>query len=223
MTACRGLFLLLVSCAALAVAPAASAEVECDGIPRCTTATGPWVSVPTIDDPWDVVIWDVRCTGGASAAGSDWVADSTRAGLEVAVQQFPSIDLYSGPDLDFIGVNQTRTARSFQPLVGCQSNAGSARAGAAGAPNGDTRRIVTRTVKPGRLAVYRHRCRRGERLVRSALGVGFFEDDPPTPAELADIDVTRMQRNGRIRVRVETGDSVGDDEQVRLQIHAICR
>ena len=73
MTACRGLFLLLVSCVALAVAPAASAEVECDGIPRCTTATGPWVSVPTIDDPWDVVIWDVRCTGDASAAGSDWV------------------------------------------------------------------------------------------------------------------------------------------------------
>ena len=151
------------------------------------------------------------------------MADSTRAGLEVAVQQFPSIDLYSGPDLDFIGVNQTPDGKVVPAARRLSEQRRKRASGAAGAPNGDTRRIVTKTVKPGRLAVYRHRCRRGERLVRSALGVGFFEDDPPTPAELADIDVTRTQRNGRIRVRVETGDSVGDDEQVRLQIHAICR
>jgi hypothetical protein len=81
----------------------------------------------------------------------------------------------------------------------------------------------TRTMRPGRRAVYRHRCRPGEQLVRSASGVGFFEDNPPTAGELADFDLTQTRRNGRIRVRVVTGDSVGDDERVRIQIHALCR
>jgi hypothetical protein len=223
MTARRGLFLLLVTCAALVAAPGASASVECDGVPDCRSVEGPWVAVPSLDDASDVVIWDVRCPNGTSLAGSDWVADSTRAGLAVAAEQFPDLELYSGVDLAFIGLNQTRTARTFQPLIGCQNSAGSTRAVAAGAPNGPTRRIVTRTVRPERRAVYRHRCPGGERLVRSGSGVGFFEDDSPTARELADLEVTRTQRNGRVRVRVETGDLVGDDERVRIQIHAICR
>jgi hypothetical protein len=77
-------------------------------------------------------------------------------------------------------------------------------------------------VKPSRRALYRHRCRRGERLVRSASGVGFFKDNPPSAEELADLTVMHRQRTGRW-VRVVTGASVGDNERVRIQIHAICR
>jgi hypothetical protein len=59
--------------------------------------------------------------------------------------------------------------------------------------------------------------------VRGSTGVGFFERRPPTARELRQLDVRDELRRGTVRVRVRTGKLIGDDERVRLQIHAVCR
>jgi hypothetical protein len=83
--------------------------------------------------------------------------------------------------------------------------------------------VATHKLGPNKTRSFTHHCNAGERLLRSGTGVGFFKPQPASARELHDLDVKREERGGRIHVTVRTGSTVGDDEKVRLQIHALCR
>jgi hypothetical protein len=153
--------------------------------------------------------------------GADYRPDANQYQLDVHVEIDAGSGVYENTNgVVFLAVNRIPRAASFQPLIGCLG-------GGAAPPIRDgrsvQRRIVTRRLRPGRTRTYSHACRSGERLVRGSAGVGFFEHRPPTARELRQLRVRHALRRGRVRVRVRTGRLVGDDERVRLQIHAVCR
>jgi hypothetical protein len=226
LTVRRSVLLLVVSSLAAwgVVAGTAAAAVECEDIANCTSVPNtPWVAVAPKQEPDDYgATWTVNCPAGSQAVGSDWNAAGNQNNLSVYVQQGSGVLVYGLlPSEYFLAVNHTPRKVSFQPLVGCQPiNAASA--GAAGF-GGVVRRVVSHRLRPSRIATFTHSCRAGERLVHSGSGVGFFQRRPPSRRELRDVTVSREQGRRLIAVRVKTGPRVGDDERVRLQIHATCR
>jgi hypothetical protein len=206
---------------ALALPSSSAAEVECVGIQNCTTVTGPWVAVPPQQqlDEFDVT-WGMVCPPGFSLQGSDWTAPN-RFNFIVFLEQLSGFTIFGQQaGVKFIAANVTSGPLSLRTMVGCRPTS-SARA--AQSEGGRTTRIVTRRLQAGRVHRFGHGCRRGERLLASGHGVGFFQDSPPSARELRQLSSTRRERRGRVRVRVNTGPRVGDDERVEVQIHAVCR
>jgi hypothetical protein len=64
-------------------------------------------------------------------------------------------------------------------------------------------------------------CRRGERRLRGGAAVVF--DSRPTRRELRDHDYRYTVDAHGVRVTLTAGSTVGDDERVALQVHAVCR
>lgn len=211
------------------VAPPAAAQVECQDmnglqISGCISTDGPWVSAPprTGDNQY-AGVWEVDCQPNQALVGTDWTTPSflQLGDLLVYIQQFGAQRLFGdAPGALFLAVNPKTAARSFMPSIGCLPSSATAGARAAGfrAP-----RTFTHNLRPGREATHRHRCRRGERLVHSTTGVGFFKEQPPSARELRDVEVDHRQRRGRAIVTVTTGRRAGDNERVALQIHVTCR
>jgi hypothetical protein len=77
-------------------------------------------------------------------------------------------------------------------------------------------------IRPGADVRVRLACRRGERLMRSGSGVGFFTRRPPSDRVVAAL-AHRHRRTGRITRTVATGPAgVGDDERVELHVVVQC-
>ena len=221
----RSVLLVALTVSAWGVmAPTAAAEVECEGIANCTSVPNtPWVAVlpPQAPDTYGAT-WTVNCPTADVAVGSDWNVVGNQNKLSVYVQQGSGVLVYGQPQgAYFLAVNNVTKPVSFQPLVGCQPLS-AARAAQVAGPRA-VRRIKSRGLRPDRTRTFTHGCRAGERLVTSGLGVGFFQKGPPSARELRDLEVSREQGRRRVAVRVKTGSRVGDDERVRLQIHAVCR
>jgi hypothetical protein len=213
--------LVLLGCVAAAAAPA-SAEVECEGIDNCTTQQGPWIAVPvkTAPDSWQAA-WTGQCTGDAQIAGSDWNSANPNS-LDIFVEQTTKDPIYDESDLLLlVAANRGTTARSFQPLLGCIP--AQAASGRAAAGRNAVLRVSAHRLSPGDRVAFTHRCRRGERLMKSGSSVGFFQKRPPSGRELAGLEVRHRQRGGRARVEVRTGPRAGDDERVELQVNLHCR
>jgi hypothetical protein len=213
---------------ALTAASPALASAECTNtytgqpIANCTTLAGPWVAVPArVGEPPSIAWWGDNCPANGRVVGADWRPDANRYALTVYVNLFPGKPVYAQGTVGLVfGGASAGIGASFQPLIGCL---GGASASAVGQGRSPQRRIVTHRVRPGRTRTYSHACTSAGRLVGGGAGVGFFERRPPTARELRQLDVRHTLRRGRVRVRVRTGKVVGDDERVRLQIHAVCR
>ncbi|MBD0281078.1 MAG: hypothetical protein ICV69_02620 [Thermoleophilaceae bacterium] len=218
---------------ALATASPALGSAECRNtytgqpIANCTTLAGPWVAVPALQrtDLPPTASWGANCASGA-AVGADYRPDANQYQLGVSVDLYPGAGVYQNTSgVGFLAINPIPRAASFQPLIGCLGGASAAAVGEGRSTQrrSTQRRITTRRLRPRRTRTYSHACRSRERLVRGSAGVGFFERRPPTARELRQLDVRHAVRRGRVRVTVRTGKLVGDDERVRLQIHAVCR
>jgi len=205
-------------------APSAQATAECLGAKDCTTVKGPWISVPPPDfNNQYAGMWGMECSND-DIVGSDWVSQNP-GDLVVALEQYNGASVYNeGPGVGFVyASNDVYGNATFQPLVGCGPQNASRSAPTHLKRSPFIRRIKTRRLAPNRTRTFNHRCRGDEKLMRSAHGVGFFQERPPAEDELDDVTVTRREEDGRIRVTVTTGSKAGDDEPVRLQIHAVCR
>lgn len=62
-------------------------------------------------------------------------------------------------------------------------------------------------------------CRRGERMLRGGAAVVF--DSRPSRMELRDHDYGYTVRARLVRVTLRARKTVGDDERVTLQLHAV--
>jgi hypothetical protein len=222
MRALRLLVSLMAVCGAAVAAPAASGEVECQGIDNCTTVKGPWVAVQGKTQPDQFqAFWTGVCPAPDLSAGSDW-ASSTPFGLEVYLLQASRSPIYGEDNSEiFVAENNNAQARSFQPLLGCVPDA-AAPPRAAGAVR-LARRISSHRLEARSRAAFMHRCRRGERVMSSGSAVGFFEERPPSARDLLGLSVRHRERGRGARVEVETGPRAGDDERVQLQVSLICR
>jgi hypothetical protein len=206
----------------------ASATVECAGSSTCTTVAGPWVVVPPSPNVGALnqitATWNLGCTGDF-LIGSDWIAQDDPFLLSIWVSSTSGSRIYTDyQDFGFGAENDTSRPQTFQPLVGCSPDppSGAGRATAAGV-RGRVRRVTIRPLLPNRSRSFAFGCSPGERLVGSAHGIGFVQKRPPSRRELREIGAHRSHRRGKVRVKVVTGRHVGDDEQVQLQIHALCR
>lgn len=236
----RILALVLIAVAATAaVARAAEPETsECLNLASCTSIPNtPWVVVPagkegfTEGDQGIVqagfVLWRIDCPGGKIPAGRDYVpADPNQVVLVNALIPPFNLGITGSSAANFFGYWQGREPTSFRPLVGCVPKAATASASAPdseGSGGALRLRAITRTLHPGQVKTFVHRCAKGERLVDSQHGVAFYRQTPPTRAELKGLEVARSNRRGRVVVRVRTDAKVGGHERVEIQIHALCR
>jgi len=231
--------LLTAALVLLALAPAAPAAetAECANLSPCTSLPNtPWVAIPAAKRGYDeenqildqagTVQWRVECPVTEVPAGRDFNVQGEEGQMIVSAFLPPfNGGLTGSPFAFFFGYSQAGEPNSFQPLVGCipKETAKSARAAVAAKSGGRTVRTVVRRIEAGQDKTFTHRCAKGERLLDSAHGVGFYTRKPPTRRELGDLEVERTERGNRIAVHVRTGSSAGDRERVELQIHATCR
>jgi hypothetical protein len=210
--------------AALLLARPAPAQIfpphPCEAFTPCTTVAGPWVS----NAQGNGNMWTVSCTGqSAVAVGSDVVFKGAvqPAGIDVAGGLGPG-----GDSLTFeLFVPLTYHGLiNWQPAIGC-SPLGTpfSPVGRAAGFRRSVRRLVRSVpVRPGVDVRQRLACGRGERLVRSGSGVGFFTRRPPSGRVLRAIE-HRHRRAGRVAwTLVSAPEGVGDDERVEVQTTVLC-
>ena len=186
----------------------------CVGFTACTTVLGPWVTSPAGGGD----AWEVACPTGRYAEGADAVFDDYAArwvGAQTNSNIGPGLN-----DLLTFGAFPGQPQIKYRPGVGCLASG--ATVGAAGLAR-RIRTVVKRVrVRPGVELRVRLACRRGERLMHSGSGVGFFTRRPPSDRVVAAL-AHRHRRSGRFTRTVATGPAgVGDDERVELHVVLQC-
>jgi hypothetical protein len=215
------LSLTLIAAALVLADPAAALTPHpCAALTPCTAVDGPWVTTASGEGQ----IYTVDCPPGMVALGSDAVFSGalypvgvdTGGGTIPGVVSQMSFALLSIPP----GVHAT-----FMPAVGCVTP-GTVTVGfrrqAGTAPGAYRTRVRTVRIRPGVHLRVRHGCARGERLVHSGAGVGFFTRRPPSSRIVKALH-HRHDRTGSTTRTLATGPpGVGDNERVELQVTAIC-
>ena len=222
--------LLLGAAAVLAVAaPSPAATRECFLLTGCTSVAGPWTVIPAVDSPIVPSGAALQCPDTAGGdlqlpVGSDYERSGGAAPPPDVTRYMsgPGIGLINGANALFFAINRSATAASFRPRIGCVAQPGPA---SAARQEGSGARVRTRDVAlgPSRTVVRKHRCKRGEKLVRGLASVQFHRERAPSARELRDVEITHRTRGRRITARVRTGDSAADRERVTLHFIAICR
>ena len=205
------------SAPALAVSPCATSNDTCVVTPP---TSGPrWVTVPGWENGFDgEATYLLGCPGNSRVGGADWTASANNE-LNVDLSLFQ--DGWPSPEGSFFATNSSTQPSTFAPYLGCVG-ASSSRV-ARGAAGGDavTHRVKTLRVRPATDVTASAACREGERNLRGGAAVVF--DSRPTRAELRDHDYRYRAGAHRVRVALTAGRTVGDDEIVTLQVHAVCR
>jgi hypothetical protein len=192
----------------------------CAVFTSCTAVLGPWVTVPASGQDE----WDLTCPAGRYAEGADAVFNDY-AVRGVGAQTNSNLGPGLGDLLTF-GVFPGQPQVIYKPGVGCLANGSTAGEAAFQRATGHARRVRTLVrrvrIRPGADLRVRLACRRGERLMHSGSGVGFFTRRPPSDRIVAALS-HRHRRTGRITRTVATGPAgVGDDERVELHVIAHC-
>ena len=192
----------------------------CVAFTACTTVLGPWVTVPASGQDE----WDLSCPAGRYAEGADAVFNDY-AVRGVGAQTNSNLGPGLGDLLTF-GVFPGQPQVIYRPGVGCLADGATAGEAAFQRAAGLARRIRTVVkrvrIRPGAHLRVRLACRRGERLMHSGSGVGFFTRRPPSDRVVAAL-AHRHRRTGRITRTVATGPAgVGDDERVELHVVVQC-
>jgi hypothetical protein len=210
-----------VLCAPARAAPAQvpyQTPRPCAPFTSCTTVLGPWVTTPANGGD----AWDVNCPSGLYAEGADAVFDDY-AVRNVGVQTNSNL----GPGFTHVltfGAFPGQPQIKYLPGVGCLAKGATAGDAAYQRPAGLPRRMRVRKVRirPGADVRVRLACRRGERLMHSGSGVGFFTRRPPSDRIVAALS-HHHRRTGRITRTFATGPpGVGDDERVELHVIVQC-
>jgi hypothetical protein len=209
----------------------------CSFFAPCTPVIGPWVAVNGVRRD----LYSITCPSPPNqyrrAVGSDVAISAASSPQLYVMLVLTSGGLGPGEgglDFGFFGTPLKDKVFSYQPAVGCLAPGactlvcpdamlqGSARGEAAGFRRSYRRRVRSVRIRPGATARVRLGCARGERLVHSGYGVGFFTAQPPSPDTVKSIE-RRHRRTGRVtRTFVAAPPGVGDDERVELQVTAIC-
>ncbi len=192
----------------------------CAAFTPCTTVLGPWVTAPANGGD----AWDVSCPAGRYAEGADAVFDDY-AVRGVGAQTNSGLGPGFGDQLTF-GAFPGQPQIKYRPGVGCLAKGATAGQAAFQRAAGLARRIRTLVkrirIRPGADLRVRLACTRGERLMHSGSGVGFFTRRPPSDRVVAAL-AHRHRRTGRITRTVATGPAgVGDDERVELHVIVQC-
>lgn len=221
--------LLLGAAAVLAIAaPSSAATRECFLLTSCTSVVGPWTVIPAVDSPIVPSGAALQCPDTAGGdlqlpVGSDYERSGGAAPPPDVTRYMsgPGIGLVNGANALFFAINRSVTAASFRPRIGCVPQPGPA--SASGQEEGGAR-VRTRDValRPSRSVVHKHRCKRGETLVRGLASVQFHRERAPSARELRDVEIAHLKRGRRIVARVRTGESVADRERVTLHLLAVC-
>jgi hypothetical protein len=202
---------------ALAVAPCATAKDSCVVTPP--TSAAQWTTVPGEQNGLEGQAFSqVLCPGSSRIGGADWSAPANNQ-LNVDLSLFQ--DGWPSPVGTFYATNSSTQPSAFAAFVGCVSGSSSSRHLAAAAASGVKHRVKILRVRPRTRVTASSSCRRGERRLRAGAAVVF--DSRPTRAELRDHDYRYTVRPHGVRVMLSAGRTVGDDERVTLQVHAVCR
>jgi hypothetical protein len=137
-------------------------------------------------------------------------------------------NFYDGPGLSdqlVFGVFPLQHWMIFKPGIGCLPKGATAGASALRQPPPVNRfrwHVRKTRIRPGADVRLRLGCARGERLVRSGSGVGFYTLRPPSK-RVVEALAHRHRRSGRITRTSVTGvRGVGDNERVELRISVLC-
>jgi hypothetical protein len=193
----------------------------------CTSAVGPWVAVPAVNGAVGIGNWTLNCPGGSAyAVGFDITASASSLPIVSGVYGFSAGAAPLGQM--FFGVSAPSLPAAFQPVIGCvPASQFAPPPGTGGAAPGrlHAARVRVREVRlrAGANGSYTHECARGETLLRSGAGIGFFTRRPPSTRVLRGIRYVRTVHHGRIVVRASTSSAALAGERVDLQIQAVCK
>ena len=221
---------LAVCALALWVAPAGATN-ECKGLQVCVPVAGPWVVVPTGSGvPRPQVQYQLSCPKGYIAGGLD--TELTDRAIDVgflgAIGAPVNPGITTSRDVVFVGsyVGASPRAPTFRPHIGCMPTSGgggriptAARVFPPGRPT--IRRVRNVTLRWGGVQRVSQGCAAGERLVGAAHAVGFYTDQPPGAALVANVSAVQAVRGGRVVVSVRSGTSLLGVRAV-VQAEAVC-
>jgi hypothetical protein len=223
----------LAGTVALVVAvPCSQAADECRGLQVCIPVAGPWVVIRAPSGAFATATWQLVCPQGI-VGGVDAKASEAAVAVEFPGRIGSPVNpgITTAQSLLFKGTyaGRARRATSYQPFIGCIPGGGGgprtpvsfSRAGAVKPGEPITLRVKELRVIPGRLARATLACRRGERLLSSAVSVGLYTDDAPTPIQLAAVQVVRANRKGKVLVSARRS-GLPDSVRAVVQVQAEC-
>ena len=218
--------LLLVLCAAAALAAPAGATNECHGIQQCIRVPGPWVVVPAHGEATYVL----TCPNGRSVVGgldaqvtSRDVRVSFDARLGAPVQPGVSTTRYAL----FHAVSLDGRPQLFQPLLGCiptQGGGGRSTVSARVSPPGpsleDRSRIVL--IGPGTVKFARVGCNASEQLAGAWHAVAFRTKQPPKAFNWNQVSASHVVVGKKVVVTASSTDGLSIDVHALVQVGAVC-
>lgn len=223
---------VVVALTALAVLAAgaggATAADECRGLMVCISVPGPWVvAAPDAEYVLD-------CPQRRSVVAGVDVRLSVR-GIAVSFLGAPGSPVSPGVTTTryatflarYVGA-QPRAAVSFRPFLGCVPLSGGGGRGTTAVAaeirpeQAPERRLKNVKLRPGALQRAAQGCSAGERLVGAWHAVAFRLGRPPTPAEMAAVEVTRSVQNGKVAVEVRTSELLPLVSRAEVQVGAVC-
>lgn len=221
----------IAAAALLAGAGRAGATNECRGLQVCVPVQGPWVVVPTGRSvPRPQVQFQLSCPKGYVVGGTD--AELTHPAIDLwflgSLGAPVNPGITTSRDLVFVAsfVGAGVRAPSFRPHIGCLPGQGgggrvptAARVGAPGRPT--VRHVVTRPLSPLSTRRIVSSCAPGEHLVGAETALGFYQDQPPRPALVSAVRLTRRVGGNRVLVTARAGGAVATTTPV-VQVEAIC-
>jgi hypothetical protein len=217
---------LVLAAAALITASPVAAQDPCppligEAFTGCQPVLGPWVA-PGNDEEWTL-----ECPGDTLVVATDagWKGAAWPVGFQTGGGFGPGIrglwfEAWGTPTVKM----QVRFALGCAPVGSgfIQPPTGSALGRAAGITRPYRMRVRHVRIRPGAVQRVRHGCGRGERLVHSGSGIGFFTPRPPSPRLVRGIEHRHRRRGSVTRTFVAAPPGVGDDERVVLQVLAVC-
>lgn len=216
-----------VMVAALSAPGAALATNECDGLDVCISVPGPWVAVAGSPAGLQTVEYQLACPRGSIAGGLDAVVPDAALGVRFLGSLGSPVNpgITTGRAVVFVAWWARRAPAVFRPILGCIPSSGGGGRGttAVGPAKGKPPVRLVRTVRlRDRAASLVVACRSGERLVGSSHAVAFRGRRAPTVRELSNVSVSRVERGGKVIVRVRRGIALPSSTRAEVQVHAIC-
>lgn len=236
--------------AALSPAPAAAATSvaaaepdECTGLPVCVSVKGPWVRIPAptkgISEP---VEYRLSCpTNRYIIAGTDARTSVGTIAVSFVGATGSPVDpgLTTGSFAVFAATygGLSPVATSFRPAIGCVPAAGGgggrSRVSAVELPGQRTlatftpykeleQKVSDTPLVRGGATAASLSCAAGGKLVHAAHAVAFRTEQPPAPAMLASVSVSRRIAGSSITVTARTRGTLPFGIRAELQVQAVC-
>ena len=216
----------LVAALAVATLPGtASAQNECNGIPRCIPVEGPWVAVPAQGE----AVFALGCPQGKGVvAGTDAQASSIdiRASFDGILGSPVSYGRTTHSSVLFRAVSAVHKGGSFKPAIGCipapsaVRNTIAAKVTPVGPPL--DLRFKTLALRPGVQTTVTMACPTGESLVDTWSATAFNSQRPPAPGLASAIHVQARQVGEKVLLAVTTSEALPAAAHALVQVGVRC-